>query len=115
MSSMNNANKNSNNNNNNNEPRTSLDGGTYGTTKVETNNAKCWHIAYYQSHFDIDTYTELRRLKKAMLPFLNRSEFFDAELNEKPDLFSFYFLFLFFLRKIAIFFLLCHFKQNKTK
>lgn len=48
-------------------------------------NAKCWSIQYYQPWFDIDTNQELHRLKKSLLPFL-ASNFFDKELDEKPDL-----------------------------
>jgi len=50
-------------------------------------NAKCWSIQYYQPWFDIDTNQELHRLKKSLLPFL-ASNFFDKELDEKPDLYG---------------------------
>jgi len=50
-------------------------------------NAKCWSIQYYRPWFDIDTNQELHRLKKSLLPFLS-SNFFDKELDEKPDLYG---------------------------
>eukprot|EP00483_Globobulimina_turgida_P011400 UN11422 len=54
---------------------------------LNASNASCWHIEYYQPYFDIDTNQELQRLTKALLPFTG-GEFFDPELNEKPDLYG---------------------------
>eukprot|EP01084_Bolivina_argentea_P149900 261792_1 len=63
-----------------------------GNEKNNENNennvsANCWNIQYYQPYFDVDTNQELQRLRKALLPFMS-GEFFDTELNEKPDLYG---------------------------
>lgn len=54
---------------------------------IDASNAKCWNIQYYQPYFDLDTSDELLRLRKALLPFM-AGEFYDKDLDEKPDLLS---------------------------
>jgi len=48
-------------------------------------NARCWELAYYQPYFDIDTNSELLRVRKALLPF--HDELFFGQ-HEKPDLYG---------------------------
>lgn len=69
-----------NNDNNNNDK-------TANGNNIDPSNAKCWNIEYYQTYFDLDTSDELMRLKKALLPFM-AGQFFDKDLDEKPDLLS---------------------------
>jgi len=52
----------------------------------EITNASCFSIKFYQPYFDIDTESELLRLKRS-LQFWDRP-FFRTELNEKPDLYG---------------------------
>eukprot|EP01084_Bolivina_argentea_P124629 220852_1 len=55
--------------------------------EINPSNARCWNVEYYQTYFDIDTSQELYRLKKALFPFLS-GQFYDKELNDKPDLYG---------------------------
>eukprot|EP00486_Rosalina_sp_Unknown_P006429 CAMPEP_0201578098 /NCGR_PEP_ID=MMETSP0190_2-20130828/24809_1 /ASSEMBLY_ACC=CAM_ASM_000263 /TAXON_ID=37353 /ORGANISM="Rosalina sp." /LENGTH=165 /DNA_ID=CAMNT_0048010897 /DNA_START=88 /DNA_END=582 /DNA_ORIENTATION=+ len=85
---------NNNNNKTNNASSTNIDIGYTGNSDNKTpqnntdaSNAKCWNVQYYQPYFDLDTSDELIRIRKALLPFL-AGEFYDKDLDEKPDLYG---------------------------
>jgi len=46
---------------------------------------RCWELAYYQPYFDVDTTSELLRIRKALLPCGKEPLFGE---NEKPDLYG---------------------------
>mmetsp|Transcript_9875 Transcript_9875/g.15013 ORF Transcript_9875/g.15013 Transcript_9875/m.15013 type:complete len:296 (-) Transcript_9875:128-1015(-) len=64
-----------------------LDSPTTPGNSIDPSNAKCWHVEYYQTYFDVDTKDELHRLRKALFPFRSGA-FYDPDLNEKPDLYG---------------------------
>ena len=74
--------KKSNNNNQNNNNNNSNDNNNQGFL------TKCFKIESYQAYFDIDTKSELNRIRKALVPFGYNNKFIDDDINEKPDLYG---------------------------
>ena len=45
---------------------------------------RCWNIAYYSGHFDVNTHEVLRRFKLVFLPINSDKDFFNGK---SPDLY----------------------------